>query len=148
MFSTIVVGTDGSDTADRAVNRAAGLARLSGARLHVVSAYSPENVRLAGGPGPEASDWSIGSDYKADSVLQTTIARLSGEGIEIAQHAPKGDPADGIIEVATREQADLIVLGSKGMQGARRVLGSVPNKVSHHAPCDLLIVNTTAQVGS
>ena len=143
MFSTIVVGTDGSDTADRAVSRAAGLARLSGARLHVVSAYSPENVRLARGSGPEASDWAIGSDYKVDSVLQSTVARLSGEGIDVAQHAPKGDPADGIIEVATREQADLIVLGSKGMQGARRVLGSVPNKVSHHAPCDLLIVNTT-----
>ena len=104
-------------------------------------------MRVAGDPAPEASDWSIGSDYKVDSVLQSTIARLSGEGIEIAQHAPKGDPADGIIEVATREQADLIVLGSKGMQGARRVLGSVPNKVSHHAPCDLMIVNTTAQVG-
>ena len=146
MFSAIVVGTDGSDTADRAVSRAAGLARLSGARLHLVSAYSPAPVRVAGASPPEVSDWAIGSDYKADSVLQATIARLSGEGIEIAQHAPKGDPADGIIEVATREHADLIVLGSKGMQGARRMLGSVPNKVSHLAPCDLLIVNTNAPV--
>ena len=45
--------------------------------------------------------------------------------------------------VAVEEGADLIVVGSKGMQGARRVLGSVPNKISHHAPCDVLIVNTT-----
>jgi nucleotide-binding universal stress UspA family protein len=146
MFSTIVVGTDGSETADRAVSRAAGLARLSGARLHLVSAYSPAPVRVAAASASEVSDWAIGSDYRADSVLQATIARLSGEGIEIAQHAPKGDPADGIIEVATREQADLIVLGSKGMQGARRMLGSVPNKVSHRAPCDLMIVNTNAPI--
>ncbi|HLM09419.1 MAG TPA: universal stress protein [Thermoleophilaceae bacterium] len=142
MFSKIVVGTDGSDTADRAVTRAADLARLSGASLHVVSAYAGSPVKVAGGAGPEAAEWAVGADYRADAVLQNTLARLRADGIDLHQHAPKGDPADGILEVARREEADLIVLGSKGMQGARRVLGSVPNKVSHHAPCDLLIVNT------
>jgi nucleotide-binding universal stress UspA family protein len=142
MFSNIVVGTDGSATADRAVTRAVDLARLTGARLHVVSAYSPTTVRVGSGSVPEAADWAIGRDFQADSVLQRTLSRLAGEGIEVSQHSPKGDPAEGIIEVAEREKADLIVLGSKGMQGARRVLGSVPNKVSHRAPCDLLIVRT------
>ena len=70
------------------------------------------------------------------------MARLRGEGLDIDDHAPKGDPADGIVEVAKREEADLIVLGSMGMRGKRRLLGSVPNKVSHHAPCDVLIVQT------
>jgi nucleotide-binding universal stress UspA family protein len=142
MFKTIVVGTDGSDTADRAVNRAAELAALTGADLHLVSAYREAPVRVGDGSVAEAADWSIGGDYKADAALQRTIARLRGKGISIDEHAPKGDPADAILAVAVRENADLIVLGSKGMHGKGRLLGSVPNKVSHQAPCDLLIVHT------
>jgi nucleotide-binding universal stress UspA family protein len=142
MFKTIVVGTDGSDTADRAVNRAAELAALTGADLHLVSAYRQAPVRVADGSVAEAADWSVGGDYKADAALQRTIARLRGKGISIDEHAPKGDPADAIVAVAVRENADLIVLGSKGMHGKGRLLGSVPNKVSHQAPCDLLIVHT------
>ena len=93
--------------------------------------------------GEKASgEYSIGPDYKVDAVLAGTVARLREEGIDIAPHGPKGDPADAIVEVAVREGADLIVLGSKGMQGARRILGSIPNKVSHSSPCDLLIVQT------
>jgi nucleotide-binding universal stress UspA family protein len=142
MFKTIVVGTDGSDTADRAVNRAAELAALTGADLHLVSAYRQAPVRVGDGSVAEATDWSVGGDYKADAALQRTIARLRGKGISIDEHAPKGDPADAIVAVAVRENADLIVLGSKGMHGKGRLLGSVPNKVSHQAPCDLLIVHT------
>jgi nucleotide-binding universal stress UspA family protein len=142
MFKTIVVGTDGSDTADRAVNRAAELAALTGADLHLVSAYRQAPVRVGDGSVAEAADWSVGGDYKADAALQRTIARLRGKGISIDEHAPKGDAADAIVAVAVRENADLIVLGSKGMHGKGRLLGSVPNKVSHQAPCDLLIVHT------
>jgi nucleotide-binding universal stress UspA family protein len=142
MFKTIVVGTDGSDTADRAVNRAAELAALTGADLHLVSAYRQAPVRVADGSVAEAAEWSVGGDYKADAALQRTIARLRGKGISIDEHAPKGDAADAIVAVAVRENADLIVLGSKGMHGKGRLLGSVPNKVSHQAPCDLLIVHT------
>jgi nucleotide-binding universal stress UspA family protein len=140
MFNTIVVGTDGSSTADKAVARGAELARLTGARLHVVSAYTPTPARVVGDKA--AGEYSIGPDFKVDAVLSGTIANLRDEGLEISSHAPKGDPADAIVEVAVREGADLIVLGSKGMQGARRILGSIPNKVSHNAPCDLLIVQT------
>ena len=142
MFRTIVVGTDGSDTADLAVNRAAELAALTGADLHLVSAYRQAPVRVGDGSVAEAADWSVGGDYKADAALQRTIARLRDKGISINEHAPKGDPADGILAVAVRENADLIVLGNRGMRGKGRVLGSVPNKVSHQAPCDLLIVYT------
>jgi nucleotide-binding universal stress UspA family protein len=142
MFKTIVVGTDGSDTADRAVNRAAELAALTGADLHLVSAYRQAPVRVGDGSVAEAADWSVGGDFKADAALQRTIARLRDKGISLNEHAPKGDPADGILAVAVRENADLIVLGNRGMRGTGRVLGSVPNKVSHQAPCDLLIVYT------
>jgi nucleotide-binding universal stress UspA family protein len=141
MFNTIVVGTDGSSTADKAVARGAELARLTGAHLHIVSAYTPTPARVVGEKA--AGEYSIGPDFKVDAVLSGTIANLQDEGIEISTHGPKGDPADAIVAVAERVGADLIVLGSKGMQGARRVLGSIPNKVSHNAPCDLLIVQTT-----
>jgi nucleotide-binding universal stress UspA family protein len=141
MFKTIVVGTDGSSTADIAVARSAELARLTGASLHVVSAYTPTPARVVGEKA--AGEYSVGPDFKVDAVLDEAIANLRAEGLDIRTHAPKGDPADAIVEVAVREGADLIVLGSKGMQGARRILGSVPNKVSHNSPCDLLIVQTT-----
>jgi nucleotide-binding universal stress UspA family protein len=142
MFKTIVVGTDGTDSADLAVNRAAEIAALTGADLHVVSAYRPAPVRVGDGSVAEAAEWSVGGDYRANAALQRTLARLRDKGISVGEHAPKGDPADGVVAVAERENADLIVLGSKGMQGKRRLLGSVPNKVSHQAPCDLLIVRT------
>jgi nucleotide-binding universal stress UspA family protein len=142
MFKTIVVGTDGTDSAERAVGRAAELAELTGAHLHVVSAYRPAPVRVGDGSVAEAPDWSVGGDYKANAVLQRTLGRLRDRGISVDEHAPKGDPADGIVEVAKRESADVIVLGSQGMRGKGRLLGSVPNKVSHQAPCDLMIVKT------
>jgi nucleotide-binding universal stress UspA family protein len=144
MFKSIVVGTDGSETADIALGRAVELARLTEARLHVVSAYEPAAARVAGAQAvPEAAQWTIGPDFKVDSVLERAEGRVRGTGVEIESHAPKGDAADAIIAVAEEYDADLIVLGSRGMKGARRILGSVPNKVSHHAPCDVLIVQTT-----
>ncbi len=143
MFSSIVVGTDGSETADRALTRALDMARLTGARLHVVSAYAPTPARLTGGaPATEAAEWSVGPDFEVQAVLDRAVGRARGEDLEIEVHAPKGDPSDAILAVAAEAGADLIVLGSRGMQGARRVLGSVPNKVSHRAPCDVLIVQT------
>jgi nucleotide-binding universal stress UspA family protein len=140
MFNTIVVGTDGSATADIAVARAAEIARLTGARLHVVSAYTPSAARVS---EDTAGEYALAPDFKVDAVLTGTLDRLRVEGVEVKAHSPRGDPGDAIVEVAVQESADLIVLGSRGMQGARRILGSVPNKVSHNAPCDLLIVQTT-----
>lgn len=143
MFSSIVVGTDGSDTADRALTRALEMARLTGARLFVVSAYAPAAARVTGGaPAAEAAEWSVGADFEVEGVLDRAMRRARSEGVEVEGRAPKGDPADAILAVASETGADLIVLGSRGMQGARRVLGSVPNKVSHRAQCDTLIVQT------
>jgi nucleotide-binding universal stress UspA family protein len=144
MFSSIVVGTDGSDTAEIALRRAIELASLAGATLHVVSAYDPSPAHVGGNrPVAEAAEWSVGSDFKVDAVLQRARDTASAGGVEVEVHSPKGDPADALIDAAREHHADVIVLGSRGMRGARRVLGSVPNKVSHNAPCDVLIVQTT-----
>ena len=144
MFKSIVVGTNGTETADRAVGRAVELARITGAALHVVSAYEPAPAHVGGSrPPAEAAEWAISPHFKVDAVLDRATDIAQGGGVEIKVHGPKGDAASAILAVAEEADADLIVLGSKGMQGARRVLGSVPNKVSHKARCDLLIVHTT-----
>jgi nucleotide-binding universal stress UspA family protein len=144
MFKSIVVGTNGTETADKAVTRAVELAKLTGASLHVVSAYEPAPAHVGGSrPPAEAAEWAITPHFKVDAVLERATDIAKGGGIEIELHGPKGDAASAIVGVAEEVSADLIVLGSKGMQGARRVLGSVPNKVSHRAPCDVLIVQTT-----
>jgi nucleotide-binding universal stress UspA family protein len=140
MYSSIVVGTDGSPTAEIALGKAVDLARLTGATLHVVSAYEPAPARVTGGAPP--GEFSAGSDFKADAVLQKALSRARGAEIDVQEHAPKGSAADALLAVAKEHGADVIVIGSVGMQGARRVLGSVPNKISHQASCDVLIVQT------
>jgi nucleotide-binding universal stress UspA family protein len=143
VFDSILVGTDGSATAAQALAKAADLAERVGARLHVVSAYEPAAARVGGRqPVPEAGEWTLGPDFKVDAVLERAESSIRRDGLEVELHARRGDPADGILALAKETNADLIVLGSKGMHGARRLLGSVPNKVSHGAPCDVLIVHT------
>jgi nucleotide-binding universal stress UspA family protein len=144
MFETIVVGTDGSDTATEAVRRAAEFAKSSGATLHVVSAYKPLEGARVKGAGPEGEDWRVQSDVRVETILRDTLDRLGDSGLNVSEHALKGDPADAILAVAESEGADLVVVGNKGMTGARRfLLGSVPSKVSHHAACTVMIVRTT-----
>jgi nucleotide-binding universal stress UspA family protein len=144
MFKSIVVGTNGTETADIAVGRAVELAKLTGAALHVVSAYEPAPARVGGNrPPAEAAEWAISPHFKVDAVLDRATDIARADGLEIEVHGPKGDAASAILSAAEEHKADLIVLGSKGMQGARRVLGSVPNTVSHRASCDVLIVQTT-----
>jgi nucleotide-binding universal stress UspA family protein len=144
MFSSIVVGTDGSDTARQAVIQAAEMARATGAKLVIVSAYTPVAAHVATGGDPEAADWNIGPDVLVDGVLSDATSATAASGVlQVETRAVRGDPAMAIIEVAEQSGADLIVVGSKGMTGARRfLLGSVPNKVSHHAHCSVLIVRT------
>jgi len=139
---SIVVGTDGSDTAGQALQEAGDLARTTGAKLHIVSAYVPASgVRS---DAPESESWMVGPDVQVDSVLKEAAGAMHAQGIETESHARKGDPADALLHVADEQDADLIVVGNKGMTGAKRfLLGSVPNKVSHHAPCSVLIIRTT-----
>jgi nucleotide-binding universal stress UspA family protein len=147
VFSRIVVGTDGSDTAAEAVRQAADLAKLSGAQLSIVSAYEPVSKRRLEGEqqgAPADVQHEIGPREDVNLVLEAAAAAARQAGVEVQTHPVEGGPSDAILEVAEETGADLIVVGNKGMTGARRfLLGSVPNNVSHHAPCSVLIIRTT-----
>ncbi len=139
MSAAIVVGTDGSESASKAVARAATLARQAGARLHIVTAYGPKPV-----PVPDDLSWLESAGVQAETIVEQARARVEKDDVEVETHARVGDAASVLIDVAVETKADLIVVGNKGMTGMSRfLLGSVPNKVSHHAPCDVLIVRTT-----
>ena len=147
MFRAIVVGTDGSETAGRAVEAAIGLARAHGATLHIVSAFVPvpqQRLRAEALKAPHDVEWQVNPREDVDATLGEARARTANAGIAVHTHAREGDAADSIVDVAEELGADLIVVGNKGMTGAKRfLLGSVPNKVSHHAPCSVLIIRTT-----
>jgi len=146
MFKRLVVGTDGSETADEAVRRAAELARTADAALEIVSAYepvAPVRLREEAVEAPKDLEWAINPREDVDATLERAKG-LAGDGIQISLHARQGDPADAILDVAEEVGADLVVVGNKGMTGARRfLLGSVPNRISHHAPCAVLIIRTS-----
>jgi nucleotide-binding universal stress UspA family protein len=147
MFSVIVVGTDGSDTARTAVDEAVGLAKAVDAKLHIVSAYEPiaaDRLRIAREQVPSDLQWMVNPREEVDLTLEEAAAAAGEQGVaDVAVHARQGDPADAILDVAEEQRADLVIVGNKGMTGAKRfLLGSVPNKVSHHAPCSVLIVRT------
>jgi nucleotide-binding universal stress UspA family protein len=147
MFGRIVVGTDGSETAAEAVRQATDLAKKVGATLGVVSAYEPvppSRLREERQQAPEDVAHSISPREDVDDTLAQAAKLIESEGVKVKTFARQGDPADAILDVAEEENADLIIVGNKGMTGAKRfLLGSVPNKVSHHAPCSVLIVRTT-----
>ena len=142
MHQVIVVGTDGSSTADAAVQRAATLAKLTGARVELVSGYR-DNYAMAASVALPVVDMTEDARKAADGCLAQAAARLRSDGVQVETHCMPGDAADALIDVAEATEADLIVVGSKGMRGGRRfLLGNVPNKVSHHAPCSVMIVRT------
>jgi len=147
VFTRIVVGTDGSETAAEAVRRALDLAKLSNATLSIVSAYAPiseRKVKDEQRDAPADVQYEIGPREDVNLVLDAAAAEARKEGVEVQTHPVEGDPAEGILKVAEETKADLIVVGNKGMAGARRfLLGSVPNKVAHHTPCSVMIVRTT-----
>jgi nucleotide-binding universal stress UspA family protein len=147
MFRSIVVGTDGSDTATQAVRQAVDLAGAVGARLEIVSAYEPvptQRLREERRDTPEELEWAINPREDVDATLEVAAELARGAKVEVNIYSRQGDPADAILDVAEEREADLIIVGNKGMTGAKRfLLGSVPNKVSHHAPCSVLIIRTT-----
>jgi nucleotide-binding universal stress UspA family protein len=147
VFTRIVVGTDGSETAGEAVRQAVDLAKAVGAQLNIVSAYAPVPDRRVKGEqsaAPADVQHEIGPREDVNLILDAAAAEARKEGIEVQTHPIEADPADAILNVAEQVKADLIVVGNKGMTGARRYLmGSVPNNVSHHAPCSVIIVRTT-----
>jgi nucleotide-binding universal stress UspA family protein len=142
-YTRILVGTDGSPTADKAVQTAVTLARRLGAELHILSAYrSAASGAAAIGPLGVLPDLTDGSLLEACQEIVDTATASCGHDITTRAHVVPGSAADAIVGTAEAVGADLIVVGSKGMKGARRVLGSVPNSVAHHAGCDVLIVKT------
>ncbi len=146
MFKSIVVGTDGSETAGEAVRNAVELAGTLGAKLELVSAYEPvpaQRLSEERRQAPEDLQWAISPQEDVNATLADAAEIARAAGVEVEVHARQGDPADAILDVAEEREADLIIVGNKGMTGTRRfLLGSVPNKVSHHAPCSVLIIRT------
>ncbi len=147
LFGSMVVGTDGSDTAGEAVRQATELAERLGAKVHLVSAYEPVSegrLREERQQVPGDLQWMVNPREDVSLTLENAAERLRSKGVQVETHAREGDPADAILDVAEEQDADLIVVGNKGMTGAKRfLLGSVPNKVSHHAPCSVMIIRTT-----
>jgi nucleotide-binding universal stress UspA family protein len=147
VFDRIVVGTDGSETATEAVKTAIELARLSKGKLEIVSAYAPiPQDRLKQEVEGISGDVSHVVNPREDVqfILDKAAAEAKKAKVDVVTHPREGDPADAILDVAEENGADLVMVGNKGMTGARRfLLGSVPNKISHHSPCDVWIVKTT-----
>src|SRR5262245_12069985 len=139
MISTVAVGTDGSETAEEAVRQAAEIARRYGAKLVLLSAF----------PGPQGFvayagielEWASSSREYAKMLLERGETALRQEGIECETRSGEGDPGDVLVQLAEDCGADLLVIGNKGMK--RRILGSIPNTVTHKADCSVMVVKTT-----
>jgi nucleotide-binding universal stress UspA family protein len=144
MIETITVGTDGSDTASKAVEFALDLAEKFGARVVVASSYQPVSegrLRKEQREAPDDIQWSINPMQDVEAALRAVEQIAQARGLKTTSEAREGDPADVLCDIAEAHGSDLLVVGNKGMQ--RRVLGSVPNSVSHKAPCSVVIVKTT-----
>ena len=143
MVQTIAVGTDGTDTAQKAVDFAMDMAERYGARLVIASAYKPvseDRLRKEQKEAPQEIQWSINPSEEVDATLRAVEETAKERGLAYASEARNGDPADVLCAIAADHEADVLVVGNKGME--RRILGSVPNSVSHKAPCSVLIVKT------
>ncbi len=138
-MQTILVGVDGSETAQAACEEAATLARAMGSGLHLVNAVEPGGA-VEVGVGSDRATFDTKSD--AELMLQQTKSALPGN-LTVTIRVVTGNPAKALIEEAERVEADLIVVGNRHMQGVKRLLGSVANDISHHAPCSVYIAKTS-----
>jgi nucleotide-binding universal stress UspA family protein len=147
-YTSIVVGTDGSETATRAVAQAAGVAAADGARLVVVSAYTPGAHRPAAADAAEIPDeirYTLTDRVQAEELTAAARAMAKDAGVaKVVVQALPGEPGHVLLETAQEFAADLIVVGSRGLTShAHFLLGSVASTVTHHAPCDVLVAHTT-----
>ena len=144
-YSRVLVGTDGSETSYRAVDRAATIAGESGAQLLLVTAYRPlsqrEQQAAAQQLGAEA--YKVIGSHPAEDVLREACTRVP-DSVDVETIAVEGDPVDVLVKTAADRKVDLLVVGNRGLNSlAGRLLGSVPSVVTHRAQCDVLIVATT-----
>jgi nucleotide-binding universal stress UspA family protein len=137
VISTVAVGTDGSETASEAVKQAAEFARRFDAKLVLLSAFRN------GPPPPDTGEanWSYSPAAAVRELLSRTESEMNQQGIDCTTAVDEGDAADVLVRLAGECDADILVIGNKGMQ--RRILGSVPNSVTHKAGCSVLVVKTT-----
>ena len=143
MYRKILVGTDGSPTAAEAVQQAADLAKLHDAELIVLHGARTSNPAPDMGFALPAVDVE-GVKAAGEEILHEASGKAESVGLKVRTVLREGDPADAILDTAEEEGVDLIVVGNRGMRGAKRfLLGSVPNRVAHHSPCSVLIVHTT-----
>jgi nucleotide-binding universal stress UspA family protein len=142
MLSRVAVGTDGSRTAREAVSMAADLASRFDAKLILLSAFQGSGARAPRRTGSSQEiEWAANSSARVREILSRTENELKAKGIDCATRVDEGDAAEVLVELAAECGADLLVIGNKGMH--RRVLASVPNTVTHRAPCSVLVVKTT-----
>jgi nucleotide-binding universal stress UspA family protein len=144
MISSVAVGTDGSDTADKAVEFAMDLAKKYDARLIVISSYRPvseSRLKQEQKDAPDEIQWSINPTEDVEAILSDVEEKAKEAGLAVTTVAGDGDPADVLVDHAEEQNADILVVGNKGMQ--RRILGSVPNSVAHKAACTVVVVKTT-----
>ena len=139
MVSTVAVGVDESATAAQAVTMAVEVARRFDAELVLLTAYKHADGGARGGDAE--LDWAVSSEARQREVVARTEARLQEAGVRCRTLSDEGHPADVLVRLADECGADILVVGNKGMQ--RRVLGSVPNAVTHKADCSVLVVKTT-----
>lgn len=139
-MNTYVVGTDGSETARIATDRAAELARATGARLHIVCAYSGRGTATVGSGSDTVTLTNLST---AEQIADQVAASFRAAGLDAVGSVGEGKPADVLLEKAREHHAELIVLGNRRMQGLSRVLGAVANEVVHRSPCDVLLVKTS-----
>ena len=143
-LETVAVGTDGSPTATKAVRFALDLAERFGARIVFITSYRPvseSRVRHEQKEAPQELQWAINPTEDVEATLRDVEELADQRGLKWTSEAREGDPADVLVEIAEEHGADVLVIGNKGMH--RRVLGSVPNSVSHKANCSVMIVKTT-----
>ena len=144
MISTVAVGTDGSDTAAKAVEFALDLASRYEAKIVFLSAYravSEGRLKSEARDAPEDVQWQINPAEDVEPALRDAEDEARERGLETTSEAKDGDASKVLVELAEKHNADVLVIGNKGMK--RKVLGSVPNTVSHKADCAVLIVKTT-----
>ena len=143
MIATVAVGTDGSGTAGKAVESALDLAERYGARVVFISAYQPvdgQRLRREKRDAPEDVQWAINPEEDVEATLRAAEERAEERGLAWTSEAAMGEPAEVLLRLAEKHEADVLVIGNKGMH--RRVLGSVPNSVTHGATCSVYLVKT------
>jgi nucleotide-binding universal stress UspA family protein len=153
-YATVLVGTDGSESALTAVDRAAALAASEQAALILVCVASPVPAAAAAPTsyssefGEPRHDQQVPGADAAVAALGTAAERAERAGVpKVTAVLAEGDPAQALLGVARERSADCIVVGSRGINSlSGRLLGSVPADVAYRSPCDVLIVHTNEGV--